>query len=426
MKKVSIDYSNVLNFLSKDEILECEHIADESLQMLLNKTGKGNDYVGWVDYPTRISEEELVKINAASTKIRENGKCLVVVGIGGSYLGSKAVIEALNRYFNKTNFNIIFVGNNMSSQYMKEVTDYLKTVDFCVNVISKSGTTLEPALGFRFVENILKEKYNNYRDRIFVTTSDKDSVLHNLAVKECYEEFYIPADIGGRYSVLTTVGLLPIACAGYDIYELVKGSLAAYEYYTNTRYIDNDCLLYAAVRNLLYKKHKLVEIQTTFEPKLRYIGEWWKQLYGESEGKEHKGIFPTTLVYSTDLHSVGQYVQDGERILFESFLNVLTPNSDIAIEYSEDNLDKLNYLSNKTVNFVKEQASKGTIQAHVSGGVPVIVINIEKLDEYNIGYLLYFYMLACGVSGYLLDVNPFNQEGVEAYKKNMFSLLGKN
>jgi len=426
MKNVTIDYSNVLSFLSKEEIMSYEKDCNDALMNLLNKTGKGNDYVGWVDYPTKISEEELARIMSAKNKIVANGDCLVVVGIGGSYLGAKAVIESLNKYFNKTNFNIVFVGNNMSSQYMKEVTEYLKNVDFSINVISKSGKTLEPALGFRFVENILKEKYTNYKERVFVTTSDSNSILHDLALKEGYEEFYIPSDIGGRYSVLTAVGLLPIACAGYDIYELVKGSLTAYEYFTNSKYSENDCFIYAAVRNLLYKKHKLVEILTTFEPKLKYIGEWWKQLYGESEGKEHKGIFPTSLVYSTDLHSVGQYVQDGERILFETFLNVNEPVSDIAVEYSEEDLDKLNYLSGKTINYVKEQASKGTIQAHVAGGVPCLVINIEKLNEYNIGYLLYFFMLACGISGYLLDVNPFNQEGVEAYKKNMFALLGKN
>lgn len=425
MKNVTIDYSNVLNFISKDEIHGYEQMCVDALNKLQNKTGKGNDYVGWVDYPTRISEEELTRIVNVKNKIISNSQCLVVIGIGGSYLGSKAVISALDNYFNKTGFKIIFLGNNISSQYIKEVTDYLKNVDFSVNIISKSGKTLEPALAFRFVEDILKEKYSNYNERIFVTTSEQNSILHTIAEKENYEEFFIPNDIGGRYSILTAVGLLPIACAGYDIYEFVKGALNAYEYFTNTSYLENDCMLYAAIRNLLYKKEKNVEILTSFEPKLKYIGEWWKQLYGESEGKELKGIFPTTLVYSTDLHSIGQYVQDGERILFETFLNISHCDCDVKIEYNDDDIDGLNYLSGKSIDFVCDQAFKGTILAHVSGGVPCIVLNIDKLDEYTLGYLFYFYMLACGISGYLLDVNPFNQEGVEAYKKNMFTLLGK-
>ena len=347
---------------------------------------------------------------------------MVVVGIGGSYLGAKAVIEALNNYFNKSNLKIVFVGNNMSSQYMKEVTEYLKTVDFSVNVISKSGKTLEPALGFRFVENILKEKYSDYQERVFVTTSNENSILHDLAVKEGYEEFYIPKNIGGRYSVFTAVGLLPIACAGYDIYEFVKGALASYEYFVNTQFNENDCLQYASIINIIYKNNKLMELLVTFEPKLRYVGEWWKQLFGESEGKESKGIFPASLIYSTDLHSLGQYVQDGERMLFETYINIENPVSDIAVEENEENLDELNYLAGKTIDYIKNQATKGTILAHVTGGVPCIVLNVEKLDEFNIGYLL---MLDCGISGYLLDVNPFDQEGVEAYKKNMFALLGK-
>lgn len=425
MKSVTIDYSNVLKFIPEKEIFSYEESCNEVVNKLLNKTGKGNDFVGWVNYPTEISEEEIERIKAAKNKIYKNGDCLVVVGIGGSYLGAKAVVEALSGYFKKKEFNVIFVGNNMSSQYMKEVTDYLKTVDFSVNVISKSGKTLEPALGFRFVEKILKNKYSDYKDRVFVTTSNTKSILHDLAVSEGYEEFYIPSDIGGRYSVFTAVGLLPIACAGFDIEMLVKGSFSAHEYFLNTEFKNNDCMQYAAIRNILYRQNKLIEILATFEPKLRCLGEWWKQLYGESEGKENKGLFPASLVYSTDLHSLGQYVQDGERILFETYLNVLKPVSDIDIEFIEENLDELNYLSGKSIDYVKNQATKGTIRAHVDGGVPCIILNIEKLDEYNIGYLLYFYMLACGISGYLLDVNPFDQEGVEAYKKNMFELLGK-
>ena len=425
MKKLSIDYSNVLSFINKDEVASYEQMCNEALNKLLSKTGKGNDFVGWVDYPANISENELTRIINAKNKIVSQSECLVVVGIGGSYLGAKAVIEALNNYFNKSNLKIVFVGNNMSSQYMKEVTEYLKTVDFSVNVISKSGKTLEPALGFRFVENILKEKYSDYQERVFVTTSNENSILHDLAVKEGYEEFYIPKNIGGRYSVFTAVGLLPIACAGYDIYEFVKGALASYEYFVNTQFNENDCLQYASIRNILYKNNKLMELLVTFEPKLRYVGEWWKQLFGESEGKESKGIFPASLIYSTDLHSLGQYVQDGERMLFETYINIENPVSDIAVEENEENLDELNYLAGKTIDYIKNQATKGTILAHVTGGVPCIVLNVEKLDEFNIGYLLYFFMLACGISGYLLDVNPFDQEGVEAYKKNMFALLGK-
>ena len=425
MECVKIDYSNVLKFISEKEILAYAENCSEAVTKLLNKTGKGNDFVGWVNYPTEIAEEEVARIKAAKNKIYKNGNCLVVVGIGGSYLGAKAVLEALNGYFKKKEFNVIFVGNNMSSQYMKEVSEYLKTVDFSVNVISKSGKTLEPALGFRFVEKILKEKYTDYKDRIFVTTSNTKSILHNLALQEGYEEFFIPSDIGGRYSVFTAVGLLPIACAGYDIDKLIKGAFTAHDYFLHTEFSKNDCLIYAVIRNILYKLGKKVEILATFEPKLKYIGEWWKQLYGESEGKEQKGLLPASLVYSTDLHSLGQYVQDGERILFETFLNVVNPVSDIEVEYIEENLDELNYLAGKSIDYIKNQASKGTIKAHVDGGVPCVVLNMDKLDEYNVGYLLFFYMLACGVSGYLLDVNPFDQEGVEAYKKNMFELLGK-
>lgn len=425
MKNVTIDYTNVLKFISEKEILSYEESCQEAVNKLLNKTGKGNDFVGWVNFPTEIAEDEIARIKEAKNKIYKNGSCLVVVGIGGSYLGAKAVIEALNGYFRNNDFNIIFVGNNMSSQYMKEVTEYLKTVDFSVNVISKSGKTLEPALGFRFVEKILKSKYSDYKDRVFVTTSNTKSILHDLAVAEGYEEFYIPSDIGGRYSVFTAVGLLPICCAGFDIEALIKGAFGAHEYFLNTEFKNNDCMLYATIRNILYRENKLIEILTTFEPKLRYLGEWWKQLFGESEGKENKGLFPASLVYSTDLHSLGQYVQDGERVLFETYLNVLNPVSDINVEHIEEDLDELNYLAGKSIDYVKNQATKGTIKAHVDGGVPCVVLNVEKLDEYNIGYLLYFYMLTCGISGYLLDVNPFDQEGVEAYKKNMFELLGK-
>ena len=424
MKNVTFNYENVLKFVSEKEIKEYDEKATLALKKLIEKTGKGNDFVGWLDYPMEIQEKELDEINDAVKTIRANSKTLVVIGIGGSYLGAKALIELLSPYYPNKDFNVIFLGKDMSSTYLYETLEHLKTVDFSVNVISKSGKTLEPAMAFRLVKNLLIEKYGSeYYKYIYVTTSKDNSILNEEAKQEGYKTFYIPKTIGGRYSVITVVGLLPLAAMGFDIFNFMKGVINASQELLTLPFGDNPALQYAAIRNILYNKKYTLEIFTSFEPKMQYFGEWLKQLFAESEGKDHKGIFPVNLIYSTDLHSVGQYVQDGLRNMFETYIDIKKERHTVIITKDNKNLDGLNYLADKEIKFVKDQAMAGTIAAHVAGGVPVLQRSLKDSSIEMLGELVYFFMLTCGVSGYLLDVNPFNQEGVEAYKKNMFALL---
>jgi len=393
-----------------------------------------DEFLGWVDLPTNYDKEEFERIKKAAEKIQNNSDVLIVIGIGGSYLGARAVIESLTNSFynfqdkNKRKFpQIFYVGNNMSSAYINDLLDLIEDKDISVNVISKSGTTTEPAIAFRIFREFLENKYSvkEARNRIFVTTDKSRGALKTLANKEKYETFIIPDNVGGRFSVLTAVGLLPIAVAGIDIDILMKGARIAQEKYNDSEIKYNDCYKYALIRNLLYKSGKSIEILANYEPKLHYFTEWWKQLYGESEGKNEKGIFPAGVDLTTDLHSMGQYIQDGERILMETVLKIDKNTSEIQIKEDEENLDGLNYLAGKNVGYVNQKAMEGTISAHVSGNVPNMLIEIEKLDEENIGELIYFFEKAVAMSGYLLGVNPFNQPGVEEYKKNMFHLLEK-
>ena len=424
MKCLSFDYSNIYNFLPRNFIENNQDKVKEALDKLVNKSAPGYDYTGWFDYPASISQFEVDEILEASKEIRSNSNALVIIGIGGSYLGSKACIDLLSNYYSKDDFEVIFLGNDMSSSRLHETLEHLKDVDFSCNVISKSGKTLEPAIAFRYVKELMISKYgNDYAKRIYVTTSKVNSILNDMAIKEGYKKFYIPLDIGGRYSVFTSCGLLPIATAGFDIIKLLKGAIDAYQELTNLPLENNPALIYALIRFLLHEDSKEVEAFVTFEPKARMLGEWWKQLFGESEGKEHLGLLPISLVYSTDLHSLGQYVQDGKRILFETFIDFRGEKEIDAINSDKENLDNLNYLVNKDMVFIKDKAMQGTIDAHIAGGVPCLKIEVKDISEYSLGYLLYFYMFTCGVSGYLLNVNPFNQEGVEAYKKNMMKLL---
>lgn len=385
------------------------------------KTGAGSDFLGWVDWKVEVPELERIKV--AASKIRKHSDLLIVIGIGGSYLGAKAVIDALSHSFN--NKSVIFAGNNMSPDYLNDLLDYIEDKDISLNVISKSGTTIEPAITFKILREYLEKKYGEEkaRERIFVTTDKEKGVLKTLADKKGYETFVVPDDVGGRYSVFTPVGLLPIAAAGINLDKLLNGVYAAQKKYSKLE--DNDCYDYAVVRNILYKKKKKIELLVNYEPKLHYISEWWKQLFGESEGKDGKGILPASVDNSTDLHSMGQYIQDGERTLFETVINIKKPYRDYTLECEKDSLDALDYLNGKTLNEINHKAMEGTVIAHVSGKVPNIMIELDKLDETNLGELLYFFEKACGMSGYMLGVNPFNQPGVEAYKKEMFRLLGK-
>ena len=424
MSCLKFDYSKIYNFLPKTFIENNEASVKEALSKLINKTAPGFDYTGWVDYTPKLATHELEDIILTAKDIRSKSNCLVVIGIGGSYLGSKASIDLLRNYYSNNDFEVIFLGNDMSSSRLYETLEYLKNVDFCCNVISKSGKTLEPAVAFRFVKELMVEKYGkDYSERVYVTTSRVNSLLNDMATIEGYKKFYIPSDIGGRYSVFTAVGLLPIACAGFDINKLIKGSIAAYEELNNLPLSENPALIYALIRFLMHKEGKESEAFVTFEPKARMLGEWWKQLFGESEGKDHLGLLPISLVYSTDLHSLGQYVQDGKRILFETFIDFRGEKEKCVVSKDKANLDNLNYLVKKDMTFIKDKAMEGTIDAHIAGGVPCLKIEVEEISEYTLGYLFYFYMFTCGVSGYLLEVNPFNQEGVEAYKKNMMKLL---
>ena len=402
---------------------------------LHERADKENDYVGWLNLPTNYDKEEFKRIKKAAKKIGKESDILIVIGIGGSYLGARAVIESLTSTFcnlqtpkQRKYPQVLYVGNNLSPNYMNELIEYINGKDFSINVISKSGTTTEPAIAFRIFREILENKYgiDEARSRIYVTTDKERGALKTLADNEGYEKFVVPDNIGGRYSVLTAVGLLPIAVAGINIDKLMEGAKNAQERFNDSDLKYNECYQYAVIRNILYTKLlKNTEILVNYEPKMHYFTEWWKQLYGESEGKEQKGIFPAGVDFTTDLHSMGQYIQEGRRNLFETVIQIKTPNTDITINADDDNLDGLNYLAGKTMDYVNKKAAEGTIQAHVSGDVPNIVIEMNKLDEENIGELIYFFEKACAMSGMILGVNPFNQPGVEKYKKNMFHLLEK-
>jgi glucose-6-phosphate isomerase len=434
MTHVRFDYSSALSFFQEHELTYLQDFVKVAHHSIHEKTGAGSGFLGWVDLPNNYDREEFARIQKCAEKIKSDSDVLLVIGIGGSYLGARAAIEMLNHSFynalpkeKRQTPQVIFVGNNISSTYMKDVMDLLEDKDFSINVISKSGTTTEPAIAFRLFKKILEEKYGKEeaRKRIYATTDRERGALKKLANEEGYETFIIPDDVGGRYSVLTAVGLLPIAVAGADIEAMMKGAQDASRDFGKSELMENPAYQYAVVRNVLYNKGKTIEMLINYEPALQYFAEWWKQLFGESEGKDQKGIFPASANFSTDLHSLGQYVQEGRRDLFETVLNVGKPRHELTIEEDADNLDGLNYLAGKTVDFVNKKAFEGTMLAHTDGGVPNLVVNIPELNEYTFGYLVYFFEKACAMSGYLMGVNPFDQPGVEAYKTNMFALLGK-
>lgn len=425
---VELNYKNVLNFVSEEELLKTKSKTLKAEKTLTDKSGAGNDFLGWLNYPYDYDKEEFDRILKAAERIRKTSEVLVVIGIGGSYLGAKAAVEALSSYF-KTGkeLEVIFAGNNLSATYMNELLAYLENKSFSINVISKSGTTTEPAIAFRLIKELLIKKVGKEEaaKRIYATTDKAKGALRSLSTIEGYETFVVPDDIGGRYSWFTAVGLLPICAKGIDIKEMMEGAKEARNDAATLEFEESPFLQYAALRYLLNKHKKPVEILVTYEPKLAYISEWWKQLFGESEGKDNKGIFPASLVYSTDLHSMGQYVQEGQRLMFETVLNVVNPEKNVKLGKEENDLDQLNYLDGLTLDDVSKKALEGTVLAHVDGGVPNIILNLESVTPRNIGYLFFFFMYSCGVCCYLNDVNPFNQPGVESYKKNMFALLNK-
>ncbi|WP_035288787.1 glucose-6-phosphate isomerase [Clostridium sp. KNHs214] len=434
IKGLKLDLSKTSPYLKEQEIMNLQPMVTAAHQMLHKGTGEGSDFLGWVELPQNYDKEEFERIKKAAAKIRSNSEALIVIGIGGSYLGARAAIEMLSHTFNNSlNINkrknplIFYVGNNISSTYMADLLETVEDMDISVNVISKSGTTTEPAIAFRIFKELLEKKYGKAgaKERIFATTDKKKGALKTLSDNEGYETFVVPDDVGGRFSVLTAVGLLPIAVAGIDVDEMLTGARDAKEKYITDDINNNDCYKYAAARNALYNKGKKVEMMINYEPAVHYFGEWWKQLYGESEGKDGKGIFPAAADFSTDLHSMGQYIQDGLRNIFETVINVEKPRKDIQIKAIEEDLDGLNFLAGKDMDYVNKQAFRGTLLAHNDGGVPNIVLNVPELTPYYFGYMVYFFEKACAISGYLLGVNPFNQPGVEAYKKNMFALLGK-
>jgi glucose-6-phosphate isomerase len=431
---IRFDYTKALTFFGEHELTYLRDLVKVAHHSLHEKTGAGSDYLGWIDLPVDYDKEEFSRIQKAAEKIKSDSDVLLVIGIGGSYLGSRAAIEMLQHSFynalpkeKRQTPQILFVGNNISSTYMKDLTDLLEGKDFSINVISKSGTTTEPAIAFRIFRKLLEEKYgqDEARKRIYATTDKARGALKTLASEEGFESFVIPDDVGGRYSVLTAVGLLPIAVSGANIEEMMKGAAVAREDFSQSELEDNIAYQYAAVRNALYNKGKTIEMLINYEPGLQYFSEWWKQLFGESEGKDQKGIFPASANFSTDLHSLGQYVQEGRRDLFETIIKVDNPRHELFIEEQENDLDGLNYLAGQSVDFVNNKAFEGTLLAHTDGGVPNLIVSIPKMDEYTFGYLVYFFEKACAMSGYLLGVNPFDQPGVEAYKVNMFALLGK-
>lgn len=432
--RVSFDYSAAKKFISNDEMKMMETIAEGAKQQLLSKSGAGNDFLGWIDLPVEYDKDEFTRIQAAAKKIQSDSDVLLVIGIGGSYLGARAAIEFLRHsFYNSVSKEIrktpeiYYVGNNISSTYISHLIETIGDRDFSVNIISKSGTTTEPAIAFRVFKKLLTEKYGKEEaaKRIYATTDKAKGALKNLATEEGYESFVVPDDVGGRFSVLTAVGLLPIAVSGADITKLMEGAANMRERCLNNSYEENDAVLYAAVRNILLRKGKNIEILANYEPALHYVNEWWKQLYGESEGKDQKGIFPAAVDLTTDLHSMGQFIQDGQRTMFETVVNLEKSTCEIVLEEEEVDLDGLNYLAGKTVDFVNKSAMKGTLLAHTDGDVPNLIVNLPEQTEFYLGELFYFFEFACGVSGYILGVNPFDQPGVESYKKNMFALLGK-
>ena len=434
MRSIKLDYSKTLNFVSREEIEAMEQQVLAAHKTLTEKTGEGSDYLGWLNLPFDYDKEEFARIKMSAEKIKSDSDVLIVIGIGGSYLGAKAAIDMLsNNFYNllskdeRKTPQILFAGTSISGSYLSQLLKFVEKKDFSVNVISKSGTTTEPAVAFRVFKELLEKKYGKEgaKSRIYATTDKEKGALKNLADSEGYETFVVPDDVGGRFSVLTAVGLLPIAVSGADIDQLMAGAQAAVKEYEGCDLKTNDCYMYAAIRNILYNKGKQTELVVNYEPRLHYFGEWWKQLYGESEGKDGKGILPAAVDFSTDLHSMGQYIQDGRRVLFETVLNVEESSDDVTIDETEDNIDGLNFLAGKTMSFVNNKAFLGTLLAHNDGGVPNMVVNIPEINEYYLGMLIYFFEKACGISGYILGVNPFNQPGVEAYKKNMFALLGK-
>ncbi len=433
-KNVTFDYSAAKGYITESEIKMIENIAENAKKELLNKTGAGNEFLGWIDLPVDYNKDEFGRIKTAAKKIQQDSQVLLVIGIGGSYLGARAAIEFLRHsFYNSVSEEIrktpeiYYVGNNISSTYISHLIEVIGDRDFSVNIISKSGTTTEPAIAFRVFKKILNKKYGKAEAarRIYATTDKSKGALKNLATEEGYESFVVPDDVGGRYSVLTAVGLLPIAVSGADITKLMEGARSMRERCLDNSFPANDAMLYAAVRNILLRKGKNIEIVVNYEPFLHYVSEWWKQLYGESEGKDQKGIFPAAVDLTTDLHSMGQFIQDGQRTMFETVINLEKSSHEIIMEEEEVDLDGLNYLAGKSVDFINKCAMKGTRLAHTDGNVPNLIVNLPEQNEFFLGQLFYFFEFACGISGYILGVNPFDQPGVESYKKNMFALLGK-
>ncbi|RKJ43855.1 glucose-6-phosphate isomerase [bacterium 1XD42-8] len=432
--KVTFDYSNASSFIKEEEVQFMGKLAEDAKKLLVSKTGAGNDFLGWIDLPVKYDKEEFERILKAAKKIKNDSQVLIVIGIGGSYLGARAAIEFLRHSF----YNIVskeirktpeiyFVGNSISSTYLKHLIDVIGDRDFSINMISKSGTTTEPAIAFRILKELMEKKYGKAEaaKRIYATTDKSRGSLKKLASEEGYETFVVPDDVGGRFSVLTAVGLLPIAVSGADITQLMEGAQSGRKRVLEEQFGENDALKYAAVRNILLRKGKNVEVLANYEPRVHFVAEWWKQLYGESEGKDQKGIFPASVDLTTDLHSMGQYIQDGARILFETVISLETSREEIVLGKEDTDLDGLNYLAGQTVEFVNQNAMKGTILAHTDGNVPNLLIHVPEASEFYLGELFYFFEFACGISGYILGVNPFDQPGVESYKKNMFALLGK-
>ena len=432
--KLNFSYQFAKNFFNENELKQIKPYVELANEVLTSKTGAGNDFLGWVDLPETYDKDEFARIKKAAEKIKNDSEVLVVIGIGGSYLGAKAAIEFLSHSFynnlpkdKRKTPEIYFAGTNMSGVYLQHLIDVVGDRDFSVNVISKSGTTTEPAIAFRVFKKMLEEKYGKEEaaKRIYATTDKAKGALKTLATAEGYETFVVPDNVGGRFSVLTAVGLLPIAAAGIDIDDLMAGAKDAMNDFANKNMDENQALQYAAVRNILHRKGKDLELMVNYEPRVHYLAEWWKQLFGESEGKEGKGLYPTSADFSADLHSLGQYIQQGQRLFFETVVSIGKPEVEFVIENDKENLDGLNFIAGKTLDYVNKKATDGVILAHIDGGVPNLGVNIPEVTPYHLGYAFYFFEKACGVSGYLLGVNPFDQPGVEAYKKNMFALLGK-
>ncbi|MCQ6281205.1 glucose-6-phosphate isomerase [Bacillus sp. EB600] len=427
---ISFDYSNALTFMKKSEVNQLKEFIQIAHNWLHEKKGPGSDYLGWVDWPLSFDKDEFSRIKQVAERIQSHSEALVVIGIGGSYLGARATIEALSHSFHNQmsqTTQVYFAGQNISSTYVTHLLELLEGKDISINVISKSGTTTEPAIAFRIFRNYMEDKYGKEeaRRRIFITTDETKGSLKKLADKEGYETFVIPDNIGGRYSVLTSVALLPIATAGLNIDQMMLGAVDAFYKYNNPDVLTNECYQYSAVRNILYAKGMGIELLVNYEPSLRYVSEWWKQLFGESEGKNKEGLFPASMDFTTDLHSMGQYVQEGKRNLIETVLQINKPKVELTFEEDPENIDGLNFLAGKTMHEVNKKAFEGTLLAHMDGGVPNLLVEIDEINEYNFGEMVYFFQKSCAMSAYLLGVNPFNQPGVEAYKKNMFALLGK-